>query len=168
MKEKNVRLYNLIFPIWMLVYFPHFFLFTLPANFLIDLLVVRLMLRHLSCTNRKAIAKSCIWKVWLSGFAADFIGGFLMFSANLVSQSNRWWIEHIANPVMYNPFETIPALLWVICCTFITALMIFLFNIKWALKKADLSNKQKKQLALSLSFCTAPYLFFLPTIWFVH
>lgn len=167
MKEKNARLYNIIFPVWMLVLFPQFFLIALPANFLIDLLVVRLTLRHLGRTDRKSIAKSCIWKVCLSGFAADFIGGFLMFSANLLFESNRWWIEHVANPVMYNPFETLPALLWVICCTLAAALFIFLFNIKWALKKSDLNSAERKQLALSLSIFTAPYLFFLPTMWFV-
>ncbi len=166
MKEKTVRLYNVLFPVWMLVLFPQFFLIALPANFLIDLLVLRLTLRNLP--DAKALAKSCILKVWLAGFAADFAGGFLMFSANLFGETNRWWIEHVANPVMYNPFETLPAFLWTFCCTLISALFIFLLNDKWALKKADLSTVQRKRTALSLAVFTAPYLFFLPTMWFVR
>ena len=56
----------------------------MPANFLIDLLVVVLTMKYLKIQDIKENAKSVILKVWIFGFIADFICTALMFMANVI------------------------------------------------------------------------------------
>lgn len=171
MNKNNVKLYNVIFPIWLLWLFPITWIVILPANFIIDLLVIILTLRFLKVQNIKDIAKSVIFKVWIFGFLSDFIGtGFMMLS-NLIdfdynSPIGKWWYDNITNAVSYNPYRSIYAVVWVTLCVIITAIAIYLFNYKFALKKSGLEDNQKKRLALSLAIFTAPYTFLIPTMWF--
>ena len=171
MNKKTVKLYNLIFPLWMLMWFPQLWIITLPANFIIDLLVIWLSMKHLQVENIKEKAKKVILGVWLAGFAADFVGGFMMFLVNFVDTGNdtafgKWWYENMTNAVIYNPFETIYVFLWTTMCVILSAVLIYFFNKKWCLKDAGLEEEQKKKVALSLAVFTAPYLFYLPTAWF--
>ena len=171
MKKNDVKLYNLIFPIWLLWLIPITWIVVLPANFVVDLMVVVLTMKYLRIQNIKKNAKTVIFRVWIFGFVADFIGTAAMFMANLIdfnyeTQLGKWWYNNITNAVSYNPFESVYAVLWVTMCVIITAFFIFLFNYKFCLKKLDLDDSQKKKIALSLAVFTAPYLFYVPTSWF--
>lgn len=68
------RLYNLIFPIWMLLLFPMSWLFILPANFIIDSLVLLISLYLLKQSTIKIVYKQVILKIWGFGFLPDLIG----------------------------------------------------------------------------------------------
>lgn len=171
MKSKNIKFYNVIFPIWLLWMIPITWLIVLPANFLIDLTVVVLTLKFLHISNIKEIAKATILKVWMLGFLADFIGTAAMFMSNVIdfnyqTSLGKWWYHNISNAVSYNPFDSIYALIWVTVCILITASCIHFFNYKISLRKAELSDDLRKKLALSLSIFTAPYFFYIPTAWF--
>ena len=78
MEKKDMRLYNAVFPIWLLWLFPVTWLVALPANFLIDLLVVVLTMVRLKIPDNKKTVKCTIWKVWIAGFIADFAGALAM------------------------------------------------------------------------------------------
>lgn len=171
MKKNSIKLYNVIFPIWLLWLVPITWIIVLPANFLIDLLVVVLTMKYLKVEDIKRNAKAVILKVWIFGFIADFIGTIAMFMANIIdfnyeTQLGKWWYNNISNAVSYNPFESIYSILWVTVCVIITAFFIYLFNYKICLKKLNLDIIQKKKIALSLAIFTAPYLFYIPTSWF--
>lgn len=171
MKKKSIKLYNVIFPIWLLCLIPMTWVIVLPANFLIDLLVVVLTMKYLKVKEIKLNAKSVILKVWIFGFIADFIGTSAMFMANVIdfnyqTSLGKWWYNNITNAVSYNPFESLYAILWITTCVIITSFFIYLFNYKFCLKKSTLDDEQKKKVALSLAIFTAPYLFYLPTAWF--
>lgn len=171
MNKKDIKLYNLIFPIWFLLLIPFTWIVVLPANFIIDFTVCALTMKFMKIESVKEKVKSVIAKVWIFGFAADFIGAGLMFVANLIEFSenstlNKWWYKNISNAVSYNPFTSIYGVLWVTVCVLITAVFIYIFNYKICLKTLDIDNDHKKKLALSLAICTAPYLFFIPTAWF--
>lgn len=173
MNKKSVKLYNVIFPIWILWLIPTTWIVVLPANFIIDLLVIVLTLKYLKVQNIKPIAKSIIFKVWIFGFLADLIGTFLMLLSNIIDFDNNtaigeWWYDNITNAVSFNPFGSIFAILWVTVCVVITAILIYIFNYKVVLKKSNLEDSQKKKLALSLAVFTAPYTFYIPTQWFYH
>lgn len=169
MNNKSIRLYNIIFPIWLLWLLPVTWIVVLPANFLIDLLVIVLTMKFMKVQNIKQNAKAVILRVWIFGFIADFIGTAAMFMANVISFGDyetplgKWWYNNIIYAVSFNPFDNIYALLWVTLCVIIAAFFIYLFNYKWCLKKSSLENDQKKKLSISLAVCTAPYLFYLPT-----
>ncbi len=174
MSNKKTKLYNVIFPIWMLWIFPLTWLVILPANFLIDLLVVALTMKVLKIEHIWATAKPVILKVWLFGFLSDLIGTAAMLMAAFLDEgilgptAGKWWYQNISYSVNYNPFQSIYGFLWVTLCVVLAAAMIYLFNLKFSFKKAPLTDRQKRQLSLSLAVFTAPYLFYLPTMLFVR
>lgn len=172
-KKNRPVLYNIIFPLWMLWIFPVTWIVVLPANFLIDLLVLLLTMRCLKLSERKEIARHSILKVWISGFVADFAGTAVMFSAILLdsfldyqSPLGIWWYENMTNAVALNPFTTLPAFLWSAVCIVLSGFCIYLLNYRLALKKDVPDETVRKKLALSLAVFTAPYLFLLPAAWF--
>lgn len=171
MNKKSVKLYNLVFPIWLLWLIPLTWFVVLPANFLIDLLVIVLTMKFMKVPNIMENAKQIILRVWLCGFVADFIGTIAMLMSNIInfnydSDLGKWWYDHIQNAVAYYPFESIYSILWIGISILITSFFIYLFNYKFCLNKSTLDSKQKKLLSLSLAVFTAPYLFYLPTSWF--
>lgn len=77
--KKQVRLYNVLFPIWILWLFPQALLIVLPGNLFIDCLVLFLALLALKHTQKGEVVKKLWWKFWLLGFAADLVGSAWMF-----------------------------------------------------------------------------------------
>lgn len=168
--KKELKLYNLLFPIWMLWIFPLTWLVILPGNFIIDSLVVLIALKLLKVQDIKKTYKKVILKVWGFGFLSDFIGTVFMLLALLLdnlwdsrSGFGKWWYEHITNAVSYNPFENIWAVLWVTMCVIMSSLFIYIFNYKISLRKLELETSVKKKIALALAIFTAPFLFYMPT-----
>lgn len=171
MTRKKIKLYNMVFPIWLLWVIPITWFIILPVNFLIDLLVVVLTMKCLKIENIKALVKPTILRIWIFGFIADLIGTVLMIIPSLIqfdynSQIGMWWYHNLSNAIMYNPFKSIYAFIWVTVSLVTTAYCIYRFNFKICLKKIDLSLIQKKKIALSLAVFTAPYAFYLPTAMF--
>ena len=161
---KEIKLYNVMFPIWLLWLFPLTWIVILPGNFIIDLLVVVLTMKHLKVEDVKGRARAVIFKVWIMGFVADFIGCFGMFLFNLVEI--EWATNDFIAALNYNPFDHAGALLWTTFCVVITAFIIYIFNYKWCLKKAELADLERKKVAVAMAVFTAPYMFYLPTEWF--
>lgn len=164
---KDVKLYNVLFPIWLLWLFPVTWLIVLPGNFIIDFTVVALTMRFLKLPDIINTTKKVIFRVWIMGFAADFIGTFGMLFTNFL----YGWIENdftydFMFAVNYNPFKSIWGFLWVTLCVILSAFLIYIFNYKWCLKKANFNDNQRKKVALSLAIFTAPYLFYLPSMLF--
>lgn len=164
MKQEN-KLYNVMFPIWMLLWFPQTWIITLPVNFIIDLFVLWVAMKRLQVSERKSKLKKAILKTWIAGFAADFVGGFLMLAVAFISDS-AWWDEYMTSMIMANPFGSWCAFLWTTVCVFIAAVLIYFLNRKWCLKGLELTKEQMHKIALAMAVFTAPYLFYLPTIWF--
>lgn len=160
MKNSDVRLYNVLFPVWLLCFFPVTWIVVLPANFVIDLAVLFITLTIMKVATRKQICKSCILRVWLCGFGADLLGSILMFTPTLLDINND-----LIGAINMNPFENVFALIWVTICLFFSAVCIYFFNLKYCLEKSDLDLSQKKKVALSMAIVTAPYLFYMPSEW---
>ena len=154
-----------MFPIWLLWLFPLTWIVILPGNFIIDLLVVVLTMKHLKVEDMKGKAKAVIFKVWIMGFVADFIGCIGMFLFNLVEI--KWVTNEFIAALNYNPFNHLGAFLWATFCVVVTGAIIYRFNYSWCLKKAELTEWERKKVALAMAVFTAPYMFYLPTKWFV-
>ena len=69
--SKNIILYNMIFPLWLLWIIPSTWIVILPANFLIDLAVLLITMHCLKISGRKEIVKRSILKIWGFGFISD-------------------------------------------------------------------------------------------------
>lgn len=160
---KQTRLYNVIFPIWMLFLFPVVWLIALPGNLLIDCAVVLFTLMALKHTQKKAVLKQLWWKIWLLGFAADFVGVAVLWPAVSLVSSVPEHIHTLIEPVMYNCWKSPVALLWTAAAVALAGWAIYCFD-KRAMESCDLlTDRERHIVALTLAVVTAPWMFFIPT-----
>ncbi len=167
--KKEIKFYNMFFPIWLLYFIPVFWLIALPVNFIIDLLVIIITMKILKINNIKPKIKNCIFKTWIFGFIADIIGSiFILIPSYIATMSfpfSNWIDENIVTSTNMNPFSNFFGFIYVTLGIFISFLFIYFFNYKICLKKLELEIIQKKKISLSLAIFTAPYTFLIPTIW---
>ncbi len=159
---KKEKLYNVIFPIWLMVLIPPIILIVIPANFIIDSLVLLLGLKILNITDKFKNYKKCILKVWIFGFLADIIGSLLLFATQFLGFSS-FLSDNLIEPLMWNPFSNLLALLYAIIVIVLCGFLIYKVNYRFSFKKTDLNDTQKRFVSLLLALITAPYLFLLPT-----
>ena len=144
--KKNVTLYNVIFPFWMLYLFPVMWLVIIPSNFLIDSLVLIISMFALKIAEKKRFYKKHILKIFAFGMLSDIIGAAFMFLTvwlEISTMADEWYL-------------LVPAII-------LSAGAIFLLNYFFTLKKEDKNIRLK--LALIFAIVTAPYTFFIPTSW---
>ena len=151
-KKSEIKLYNVLFPFWMLMMFPMAWLIVLPGNFIIDSLVFLISMMALKIVDKKQWYKKHIWKIYAFGMLSDIIGSAYMLFMVFLLEVGQMGDE---------PYLTIPALV-------ISAGMIFVFNYFITFRKQDKAVKLK--LALIYAIVTAPYTFvlplpFIPPIW---
>ena len=86
MKRHPIRTYNILLPIWMLVWFPSWlWLILIPANYLIDRLVLSWGLGDME--NKGTFCRANTWKICIAGFLSDLAGSVLLFMSLLVSDA---------------------------------------------------------------------------------
>ena len=149
MKNKNnaIKLYNVLFPFWMLLLFPQMWAIVLPGNFIIDSLVLIISMFALKMTKKKRFYKRHIFPIWGFGMLSDIIGAAYMFLL-------IWAFE--VGSMGDELYLTIPALI-------ISAILIFVFNYFVTFRKSDKVLRLK--LALIFAIVTAPYTFLVPSSW---
>lgn len=147
MKTKQVRLYNVLFPFWMLMLFPITWLVVLPGNFLVDSLVLLISLRVLKIADRKLWYKRHILKIFTFGMLSDLVG-----AAYMLLMLSKFDIGYMGDEL----YLTMPAIL-------IAAALIFLSNYYITFRKVEKPLRLK--LALTFAIVTAPYTFLVPSSW---
>ena len=158
--SKEYKLNNIIFPAWALFVFPFAWAVILPANFIIDSVVVVIALKLLRASNIKILYKKMIFKVWGLGFAADILGSIsLMIILGFADDITRMKYRGLS----YDPTSYPLGLILISIAVLISGILIYAFNYYGHFKELDMEPDQKKKLALSLAIVTAPYLMFLPT-----
>ena len=167
MKDKHrcIKLYNLLFPIWLIIFIPSVLWFVLiPANYVIDRTVLYLSLKGHS--QRTDICKRNAWRICLAGFLSDFIGSlFLVGCLSSEGEADNAF-NRALNAVGYNPFHSIGSFLLVLFAIAIAGFLIYFFDRK-ILTSYGLDIASARKSALWLAFITAPYLYFIPShlIW---
>lgn len=145
-KEKEVKLYNVLFPFWMLLLFPRMWLIVIPGNFIIDSAVLIISMYALKLADKKSYYKRHIIKIYLFGMLSDIIASGYMLLLMLSG------VGQMGDEI----YLTLPALI-------IAAGLIFLFNYFISFKKSDRALRLK--LALTFAIVTAPYTFLIPSSW---
>ena len=144
---KTTKLYNVLFPFWMLLLFPQLWLIVLPGNFIIDSLVLLASLYILKIADKKQWYKQHIVKIFAFGMLSDIIGAAYMLFLMIVFDVGQMGDEL---------YLTLPALA-------ISAILIFVFNYYITFKKAEKDLRFK--LAITFAIVTAPYTFLVPSSW---
>ena len=179
---QSVTLYNILFPVWLLVWIPSpLWLLLVPLNFVIDYVVLYKSLpddveleksapgggqgdkSFPGSVPRKAFCNTYAWKICAAGFAADFTGSLFLFAAFMVTSSRKLdSLRAVSHGLGINPFENAAAFLIVVAAILLSAYCIYRFDLH-VLKRAGLSEEQGRKSALWLAVLTAPYLFLLPS-----
>ena len=144
--KRQVKLYNVLFPFWMLLLFPVTWAIVLPGNFIIDSAVLLLSMLALRIENKKQFYKKHILWIFSFGLLADIIGSAYMLLM-VVFEMGMMGDE---------PYVAIPALL-------ISAAMILVCNYFVTFRKTD--KPTRLRLSLTFSIATAPYTFLVPSSW---
>lgn len=151
--KKEIRLYNILFPVWMFFVLPTpVWILILPANFAIDSLVLWLAARHYKLGAFKLWEHS-IARIWIIGFLSDFIGAALILSLMLLIEGIglSWDTFHF-------PGTTLLSLPGVV----LAGWLIDLLNRHFAFKKCKLDAETICRLSLLLAIFTAPYAMLIP------
>ncbi|MBO4289480.1 MAG: hypothetical protein J5865_05185 [Lachnospiraceae bacterium] len=149
--KKGVKLYNLIFPIYLIYLFPTLlWLLLIPFDFAVDSLVLILAGRAKKL-DWKAVWKASIVRVVLFGFLADLAGALITMVLHYGLLERRLDI-YVWPDVMW---ITIPGVI-------LAGVLIYFLNLKFSFKKTDLEPAQIRFLSLMLALFTAPYTMMLP------
>ena len=160
MKHKNnIKLYNVMFPIWFFFFFPVMWLIILPVNFLVDSLVLCLSAKRQQVDERKTLWKKHILPVWGIGFLSDLIGAGLVFLIYLVVAESPL-VDTWMNPVFF-PGTCIISLPGVA----LAGWMIYILNKKLTFRKSQLDPAVIHKICLHLAIFTAPYTMLIPLYW---
>ena len=141
------RIYNVLFPFWMLMLFPQLWLFILPGNFIIDSLVLILGMVWIKIQDKKAFYRKHILKLFGIGILSDMIGSGYMLIMMVCLEVGRMGDEWCL---------TLPAL-------GISAICIFVLNYFITFKSCE--KPERLKLALMFAVITAPYTFLIPSAW---
>ena len=144
--KKQTKLYNVLFPVWMLMLFPQMWLIVLPGNFLIDSLILLLGMYALKLTEKKTFYKRHILIIFSFGLLADVVGAafmLLMTYFEFGTMGDEWYL-------------TLPA----VC---ISAVCIYLLNYCITFRKEDCQIRFR--LSVLFAVATAPYTFLIPSSW---
>ncbi len=168
---KHNKLYNLIFPIWIFLFFSPVILLTLVGNFIIDSLVLIASFYVFKVADNQIMLgtyyKKHIFRVWIFGFIADIIGAIILLvisiSSDKLSLPNK-----LIYGINYDPFSHVGAILIIIFAMLVSGFFIFLFNYKFTLKKMILNVKLRFKIAIFIAIITIPWTFLLPTKWFYN
>ena len=167
MKSDN-KVYNILMPIWLLLFFPSWlWLLLVPANYLIDRIVLRWSLGDMP--EKGQFCRSHNWKICLAGFASDFAGAFIMYLISIIlvgwGGDGTSFFEKAGDAMMFNPFKNVLAVLIVAIAIAFSAGCIYKLDNR-ILVNAGLDVDQAKKSAIRLAIITAPYVYLIPSEWF--
>lgn len=154
--RREIRLYNVLFPVWMLFLWPMVWLVILPGNFVIDSLVLLAALAVLGCKRKGAVWKSSILAVWGIGFASDLIGAGITLGV-------MYLLERLAPA--WNTFRIPGGQLMVLPGVLAAGTLIFGLNQRFSFRHAGLTREEIRRLSLALAVFTAPYTMLIPMEW---
>lgn len=158
---KNTKLYNVLFPFWMLVYISPVFFISIPVNFIVDSLVLigsaHFILK--SEISLKELWKKTILKVFLFGFLADFIAAGLLLCGLLLEAALPFG-DFYSQAVMF-PLSSPANFAVMLIAVLIAGILIYIFDYYFSFKKLDIAATEKRRLAICLAVLTAPWTFFI-------
>lgn len=158
--KRDVKLYNIIFPMWSIYFFgllfPALLLILLPANFVVDTAVLLLLFWRLKLPEKKALYWKSIWKTWGFGFLADIISSAVFLGISELIDFHKYGIN------IYLSIRSAEAFLFTTAAVSLAGVLIYFFHMKFVWSKIEMEEGQKRKIALGMAVLTAPYLMYLP------
>lgn len=70
--KKQIKMYNVFFPIWMVLLVPTVWIVAMPVNYIWDTIVLLVAMAFLKIQNKNEIYKNSIMRVWIFRFHCRF------------------------------------------------------------------------------------------------
>lgn len=168
MNKKSIKLYNLIFPVWIVWLYPVTWIAIVPLNILVDFLVTLLALKLIKIEKPMEVIKKSLAKTVALGFVADIIATAVLMVLSFgiyetKSTVSKWFYDNISIPILNDYYETPWGILVMVLAVMFAGFLVYIFNRKFSFRNTDLSESQIKKVSLILAIITAPYLFLIPT-----
>ncbi|HHY82367.1 MAG TPA: hypothetical protein GX505_06770 [Clostridiales bacterium] len=165
---KQIKLYNVIFPVWLILFFPPVIFITLAGNFIFDSLIViasYFLFRPHKELNWLVFYKKSIIRVWLFGFLADIIGAVILFACvglqDFLGLSNE-----VIRGISFDPFSNVLSIILILLSVLISGLCIILFNYNYTFNQLIEEELPRWKVSIFIAVTTLPWTFLLPTKWF--
>ena len=159
--DSNVRFYNILLPLWLIIFLPSYlWLGLIPLNYIIDRVVLRWSLGDMP--DKGLFCRKHTWKICLAGFFSDLVGSLILLGVSIPASEISEKFYDIGHAIMFDPFSNLIGLLIVIASITVSAVCIYLLD-KWILGRAGLGPEQVKRSAIRLALITAPYLYLFPS-----
>ncbi len=177
--RKNLRLYNMILPMYLLMTFhPLLLLLSMAGNLIIDgllLFVISLIVEKAMKNENVDFGMHTLFIVWGLGFFGDFIGAvwlfiggqignhYIYYTPGLDRTSLKYQIMNGMNDVThrvgtYTPFS----IGFIVSGIIVAAIVIFCADFFIAFRKTGMTRPQRFFAALAFAVLTAPYTFLIP------
>ena len=157
MNKKQVTLYNMLFPIWIIPFMvPWLFLLIIPGNFIIDSLVLIAAMYFFKIENKGKFYLKSIWTIFIFGLLSDVAVAFFSFISSTVWISIGYFIYNVFHTPEWlaESFSMIPYIA-------LTSFLIFILNYYVTFRKQEKTVRRK--LSMFIAAATAPYMFLVPT-----
>ena len=165
-RGRSVRLYNVLFPIWFLMYlYPSWLpLAVLAFNFAFDSLVLALAARWQKIGDIRRLRNQPILPARLLGFAADILGALLnlavYFGTVALADLGGVWAEALYG--FWHPLNFPGATVFAIPGAALAGVLIYWFDRRFALCRTGLPAHTVHKVCLALAIATAPYTMLIP------
>ena len=179
--KKDVKLYNMILPPFMLFFFvPTLWIVSALGNFIIDSIVLLIISEKDEYFNifLNFIYKKFTWQlykksiipVFLFGFLSDFLGVLYLMAISIGSGAKYYEGNDIGKQILsgiylatnHSCYDSIYGVLFIVSGILFSSIFIFAFNYRVSFNNKGLSKKQKIIASLTMAIITAPYTFLLP------
>lgn len=159
--DSNVRFYNILLPLWLIIFLPSYlWLGLIPLNYIIDRVVLRWSLGDMP--DKGLFCRKHTWKICLAGFFSDLVGSLILLGVSIPASEISEKFYDIGHAIMFDPFSNLIGLLIVIASIAVSAVCIYFLD-KWILGMAGLEPELVKRSAVRLALITAPYLYLFPS-----
>lgn len=165
--KKEIKLNSFVlYPVWLLLLLPNYWLILAASVFIIQSIVLIGALKHLGFDDVPSVwRKSILWNSFY-GFLSYLVASGLFTITLFVKPHNgvsEWFIANISEPLVKNPFSNVFALLYALIVLLITGLLLFVANRAISFRKTALNELGVKKVCLYLAIFTSPYVVLLPS-----
>lgn len=159
---KNIKLYDMILPFWLILFFPPLIFASLAANFVIDSAVLLLccMIFRIHQGGKRGLwqfYRHNILQVWGFGFLSDLFGVVFIFIEYAISSIvavhllNDAAMTDLNEEILLNIFSVIGMLF--------ASVSIYLLNMYCVFKRKIPDKTKRLKLSLTIAVVTTPWTF---------
>lgn len=158
---------NAYLPIWFILMVPPLVLVMLCYNFIsagIGLLLTLFMIKKKDAFTKYS---KNIWKVWFTALVMDIVALITLLLPELFHKVD-FVKENLIYPLEHNPYSNILSFIYIALVFVIVFVVGKMMIKKYVVSKMNLDKKIEKTANLLITILIIPYLFFIPSTYFIN